>query len=124
MASEWWSVTVVPGTWRDQASCLGSGVDFFPDPSGDDYEDKVAEARALCALCPVKTECLDWARQPNGGVEPAERGVWGGENLDEVDGPVKRPCPMCLDEEAAPREVYCKGVCRRHYQRHFARRKR
>jgi WhiB family redox-sensing transcriptional regulator len=109
-------VLIGPSTdWRDQAACLGSGTDMFPDPAEPGYADGVAMARALCALCPVTADCLGWAR-----AEGIDRGVWGGVNLDEVDGPVRRPCPSCLDEGAPPREVYCKGVCRRHYQRNHA----
>lgn len=100
-------------SWRDQAACLGSGTDMFPE-AGD--EDGVAMAKALCALCPVTAECLAWAK-----ADPdVDRGVWGGVLLDEVDGPVKRPCPACVDDGAPPREVYCKKVCRRHYQRMYA----
>jgi WhiB family redox-sensing transcriptional regulator len=56
--------------WYDQAACL-DGVDadaFFPDRGGS-----TRTARRVCASCPVKTDCLDYA------LANDERfGVWGG----------------------------------------------
>ncbi|MFB7294021.1 WhiB family transcriptional regulator [Actinacidiphila glaucinigra] len=53
-------------------------------PPGDAFSDKgthgrsrVAEARALCAACPVRVSCRDWAR------ESGEYGIWGGETDSE-----------------------------------------
>jgi WhiB family redox-sensing transcriptional regulator len=53
----------------DQASCLGLEPDmFFPGP----WEDP-SPAKAVCAGCPVRQECLSAAlarREPDG--------IWGG----------------------------------------------
>ena len=55
--------------WMDQARCKGEDTNlFFPERGHPtDY------AKALCAACPVRQECLDYA------LSHGERhGVWGG----------------------------------------------
>lgn len=60
-------------SWRDKAACLGTDSNlFFLDNDG---RAKVVakRAKAICARCPVQTECFDYAietRQPYG--------IWGG----------------------------------------------
>lgn len=40
--------------WRDEAACADSDPDlFFPTPGGS-----ATEAKAICAGCPVRDECL------------------------------------------------------------------
>ena len=63
--------------WRDAASCRASDPDvFFPD--GEDVEG-IARAKAICATCPVREDCLTFAVELNqtdgiwGGRTPAER---------------------------------------------------
>ena len=55
--------------WRDEAACRG--VDptlFFPDVG-----EPAHEARAVCASCPVRDECAEWA------IRSGEKfGIWGG----------------------------------------------
>lgn len=53
----------------DQAVC--GQVDpelFFPEKGGS-----VREPKLLCAVCPVRQECLDWAL-----ANDVRHGVWGG----------------------------------------------
>ncbi len=63
-------LTVTP--WREAAACLEveNQVSFFPDK-----EDVggIAKAKAVCASCPVASECLTWAIETNQG-----EGIWGG----------------------------------------------
>lgn len=63
--------------WREGAACLSVGPDvsFFPDP-----EDVggIATAKAVCATCPVASECLTWAIETN-----QSEGVWGGHTARE-----------------------------------------
>lgn len=63
-------LTVTP--WREAAACLEveNQVSFFPDK-----EDvgAIAKAKAVCATCPVASECLTWAIETNQG-----EGIWGG----------------------------------------------
>lgn len=67
--------------WRDRAACRGSDAElFFPaaEEGSPAYLAQVAVAKAVCASCPVRAECLDeaLARIPDGiagGLTPAER---------------------------------------------------
>jgi WhiB family transcriptional regulator, redox-sensing transcriptional regulator len=60
--------------WRDQAECAGMDTNlFFPVTDAD-----AAAPKRVCAVCPVRQECLEWAiatRQSDG--------VWGGMTEDE-----------------------------------------
>jgi hypothetical protein len=49
--------------WRSDAACLDVDPDvFFPAAEfGPAYEDSVARARSICARCPVRAACLDFA---------------------------------------------------------------
>ncbi len=58
--------------WRVDAACRDLDVDvFFPEPEGD-----TGPAKAVCAGCPVREECLEFAL-----ASRQDDGVWGG--LDE-----------------------------------------
>lgn len=54
-------------TWRRDAACAVPDIDpdiFFPDPEfhpKDERQAMAAEARTICASCPVKSDCLEWA---------------------------------------------------------------
>lgn len=53
------------------AACRGLPSSLFFAEHGD--SPSVSEARAVCATCPIRVECLDYA------VSNGERwGVWGG----------------------------------------------
>ncbi|MGP0025527.1 MAG: WhiB family transcriptional regulator [Streptosporangiaceae bacterium] len=55
--------------WAAWALCVGFDPEAF-FPSGDDA---AAEARAICAACPVRGQCLAYA------ITADERfGIWGG----------------------------------------------
>lgn len=67
--------------WTDWAACRRSGVDpeiFFPVSEAGPALNQVAEAKAICARCPVTSECLAWALRAG---EPV--GVWGGTTPEE-----------------------------------------
>ena len=56
--------------WMRDAACRGMDPElFFPErgASPADYE----EARAVCATCPVRQECAEYA-------VPEKHGIWGG----------------------------------------------
>ena len=61
-------------TWRQHARCLGADPDVFYPPS--ESEDGALEAKAICAICPVREACLEHAI-----TFREKQGVWGG--LDE-----------------------------------------
>jgi WhiB family transcriptional regulator, redox-sensing transcriptional regulator len=55
--------------WRQRAACRGVDPDIFYPVSDED----AADAKAICAMCPVGEACLEWA------LSTRERdGVWGG----------------------------------------------
>ena len=56
-------------TWRQHAACRGVEPDIFY-PASDEEADV---AKAVCAVCPVRQPCLEYA------LSSRERdGVWGG----------------------------------------------
>ena len=55
--------------WQEQGNCVGVDPDLFFPERGE----SVAEAKAVCATCAVRAECLSFALEHN------ERfGIWGG----------------------------------------------
>ena len=63
-------------TWMDRAACKGQTEKFFA-PLGMKKARKefLDEARAICARCPVREECLSYALE----FSPVEmHGLWGG----------------------------------------------
>lgn len=64
-------MTAVVGEWADQAECLGMDPELFHPGRGDDTS--VSNAKAVCAVCPVRAECLDHAM-----THGEKHGIWGG----------------------------------------------
>lgn len=71
--------------WRNRAVCRGVDPElFFPTAeAGPAYVEQVAQAKAVCARCPVRTACLEFALRalPDGvagGATPVERRGLGG----------------------------------------------
>ena len=62
--------------WQDDAACAEVGGDFWFPEVGNSRA--VAAARAICADCPVRVECLR-AALDNG----ESFGIWGGLDLIE-----------------------------------------
>lgn len=62
------------GGWWKFASCRSADPDlFFPVSGAGPSLEQAAEAKAICADCPVREECLTYA------VFTGQRhGVWGG----------------------------------------------
>ena len=68
--------------WQWRAACRGedSGL-FFPPGEWESREERQArerKAKSICAVCPVRIECLEYAiriREPHG--------IWGG--LNEIE---------------------------------------
>ena len=70
------------GGWQDRAACRGEDSSFFFAPSyfekRHEKDAREAKAKAICARCPVREMCLEYAlaiREPHG--------VWGGQNETE-----------------------------------------
>lgn len=66
--------------WKLEAACKGKAY----DPKGRDlfFGDDVNEAKRICADCPVRLECLDYAIRNS-----IEDGVWGGQTYQERERP-------------------------------------
>ena len=58
-----------PATWRDRAACVGAEREVFFPTQGED----VRRAKAVCAACPVRADCLDYAMRWD-----IRYGIWGG----------------------------------------------
>lgn len=62
-------VTPLPADeWREHAVCGGmeTAAVFFVE------DDKAGPAKAVCATCPARAACLDWA------ITTRQLGIWGG----------------------------------------------
>jgi WhiB family transcriptional regulator, redox-sensing transcriptional regulator len=67
------------GDWRSRAACLSADPDlFFPISSSGPARDQVAKAKAICAGCQVRQECLKYALTTH-----QIHGVWGGTSEKE-----------------------------------------
>lgn len=76
------TITNGPGRWTARAACrdLEDAEVMFPTAARGTavYERQLRTARAVCAHCPVRTECLEYALtgEDSGvwaGLDPAER---------------------------------------------------
>ena len=56
-------------TWQDKAACKGLDPELFFPPRGVN----ATEAKAVCASCPVQTDCALYALEHN-----EREGIWGG----------------------------------------------
>ncbi len=71
------TATTLVASWRDRAACAGySNSAFFP--GSDASAATIERARAVCAVCPVSDECLQYAFETN-----QVAGIWGGTTEDE-----------------------------------------
>lgn len=71
--------TALSTSWQEHGLCRSSDAAvFFPpihfEPKAE-REAREAKAKAICAACPVRDECLEWALDAE---EPF--GVWGGQS--------------------------------------------
>ncbi len=91
------TVAVLPrelrADWRKAAECLHYDPELFHPLSerGAVAEAQIAEAKAVCAVCPVRVECLAHAL----GINEAKRGypvqgIWGGTSESERRGLTRR----------------------------------
>jgi WhiB family redox-sensing transcriptional regulator len=63
-------------SWQDMAACAGTDTQLFFAPDGEreqEREIRRARAAAICALCPVRQQCLDYALRNS-----IRHGIWGG----------------------------------------------
>jgi WhiB family redox-sensing transcriptional regulator len=49
-------------SWRGKAACLYMNTElFYPAGSTGRAIDQTGKAKAVCASCPVRTQCLEYA---------------------------------------------------------------
>jgi WhiB family transcriptional regulator, redox-sensing transcriptional regulator len=82
--------------WRWDAACQGMDTELWfpvsPWPKGPELQ-RVQQAQAVCAACPVRMQCLRYA------TRRGERGVWGG--LTEEQRRRSRLCKRIRAESLA-----------------------
>lgn len=68
-------------SWQDRAACAGTTMLLFFGPDEETraaQEARETEAKAVCAACPVRAECLAYALRHS-----VRYGIWGGLNERE-----------------------------------------
>lgn len=65
--------------WRDRAACRDEDTElFFPTGTTGPALPQIDEAKAICARCPVSSDCLNFALQTG-----QDYGIWGGLTAEE-----------------------------------------
>lgn len=67
--------------WMDRAACAGRDIVLFFGDDGERQPDREIRewcATEVCSICPVRTDCLDYAI-----TSDQRSGVWGGLTEDE-----------------------------------------
>lgn len=73
-------------SWRDEAACRGKDPNlFFPEGQGGSTNSQAAAAKAVCAGCPVREPCLEYAL-----IVAMKDGVWGGLSVKERQAEKRR----------------------------------
>lgn len=75
------ALNLAPTDWYDDAACRDADTDVFFPVS----ESQSDAAKAICAVCPVREECLEYALE----VRPGD-GVWGGLTATERHRLIRR----------------------------------
>ena len=70
--SQWLAELTRRPLWHARAACRGAGADAFVVSRGANHA-VMNRARAICNVCPVRRECLDFALADMDCV-----GIWGG----------------------------------------------
>lgn len=65
--------------WVQRARCRNEDPElFFPIGSSGPAVEQIERAKAVCTLCSVRLECLEWAVATG-----QDAGVWGGTSEEE-----------------------------------------
>ncbi len=78
----------------ESAACSGISPDLFQS----EHPSRISRAKAICAACPIRTSCLEWA------LQHPEEGVWGGLTKRERVQVSSIPSTEVLDQLAERRE--------------------
>jgi WhiB family redox-sensing transcriptional regulator len=72
-------LTLASAEWRRYASCRDTNPDlFFPVGTTGPAIEQIAAAKAVCAECAAREECLEYALSTN-----QDSGIWGGTSEEE-----------------------------------------
>ena len=83
-------------SWWSGGACLASEPElFFPISDAGPSRSQVARAKAVCAACPVRRSCLEYA-VARGHLT----GVWGGTTEEERQA-LRRPGPRSAQARSA-----------------------
>ena len=75
----WATTRIAHGEWRSAAACRSADPElFFPISASGPAREQAAEAKAICAICRVRRECLTFALRTG-----QLHGIWGGTTEDE-----------------------------------------
>jgi len=98
--------------WRDDATCRTVDPElFFPSGHGSQVTEMEEQAKKVCAVCPVREECLDAALEAGDYT-----GVRGGLTAKERRGMIRNgPTAFlrCLEEQEYIEREIGRGVSRR-----------
>jgi WhiB family redox-sensing transcriptional regulator len=66
----------VPGRWAERVPCAQAGPDaWFP---GKGQRELTQLVKRICARCPVRAQCLEYALSGAGTWGGIAAGIWGG----------------------------------------------
>jgi WhiB family redox-sensing transcriptional regulator len=107
--------------WTEKAACKDKPPEWFFPERGD----QAATAKAICAGCPVSTECGDYALRTS-----QRHGIWGGmayNELRRVRTVRTIQCKHCLEwfdvrADRVPPPLMCSPECRLEAKRLSSRR--
>ena len=72
-------ITIPDRDWRQLAACRHADPElFFPVSASGPSLDQITQAKAICAGCPVRRQCLAFALDTR-----QNHGVWGGMSEQE-----------------------------------------
>ena len=81
-------ITTPDPDWRQLAACRHADPElFFPLSASGPSLDQITQAKAICAGCPVRRQCLMFALDTRQG-----HGVWGGMSEEERRPRARKTC--------------------------------
>ena len=73
------SLTIECDDWRENSACRDTDPDlFFPVGTTGPAIEQIANAKAVCRVCDVQKQCLEYALTTN-----QDSGIWGGTSEEE-----------------------------------------
>ena len=73
------SLSIERDDWRENSACRDTDPDlFFPVGTTGPAIEQIENAKAVCRVCDVQKNCLDYALSTN-----QDSGIWGGTSEEE-----------------------------------------